>query len=168
MRRHRDRAASAIVAFVLVALVSGCAVKLAPSYDRGLVDGLTKANEDAMTLFASASSSTPGTFDKRENVYNGLIGKFDALRLQSQARPTPRPLLFQVFGIGPDPTKDPKDLALLGAPTPKILQTVIDVLRRMRDTDKKQGLTEDLVQGFKNSYEISMDQVLTYEKALER
>jgi hypothetical protein len=74
VRRRCDRTASTIVAFVLVALLSGCAVKLAPNYDRILVDGLAKANEDAMILFASASSSTPGTFDKRENVYNGLIG----------------------------------------------------------------------------------------------
>jgi hypothetical protein len=161
----RRRAGLALVMLVLVALASGCAVRLAPGYDRSLVDGLAKANEDAMTLFASVSSTTRETFGAREPTYNALIGKFDALRLQSQARPTPQPLIFQVFGIGGDPKTAPK---LLDAPTPKILQTVVDTLTRMRDTDRRQGLTDNLAQGFKSSYEISMDQVLTYEKALER
>jgi hypothetical protein len=121
-----------------------------------------------MVLFASVSSSTPDGYAGRASAYNALIGKFDALRLQSQARPTPRPFVFQVFGIGADPRTAPKDLALLDAPTPKILQTVVDTLTRMRDTDRRHGLTAAVAQGFKNSYEISMDQVLTYEKALER
>jgi len=168
VRRRGDRAIAAMVTLVVVALASGCAVKLAPGYDRTLVDGLAEANENAMTLFASVSSSSRETFDRRENTYNRLIGKFDALRMQAQARPTPRPFVLQILGIGPDPTKAPKDLALLDAPTPKILRTVVDTLTKMRDTDKTQGLNEQLILGFKNSYEISIDQVLTYEKALER
>lgn len=168
VRGHGDRAIVALVTLVVVALASGCAVKLAPGYDRTLVDGLAEANENTMTLFASASPSSRETFDRRENTYNRLIGKFDALRLQAQARPIPRPFILQVLGMGPDPTKAPKDLALLDAPTPKILRTIVDTLTKMRDTDRAQGLSEPLIQGFKNSYEMSIDQVLTYEKALER
>jgi hypothetical protein len=41
---------------VAVIMLGGCAVKLAPDFDRTIVDGLTQANENAMTLFASVSS----------------------------------------------------------------------------------------------------------------
>ena len=38
----------------------------------------------------------------------------------------------------------------------------------MRETDRKQGLVPIVVQGFKQEFIISMQQVLTYEKALDR
>jgi hypothetical protein len=38
----------------------------------------------------------------------------------------------------------------------------------MKDTDRKTGLVPILVVNFKREFEISMEQALTYERALER
>jgi hypothetical protein len=151
--------------------VGGCAIKLAPDYDKTIIDGLTKSNEDAMTLFASVSKGTiKGTFAKqRKDLYDKLIGKLDALRVQALARPTPRPLFAQVLAIGPRPDTQPADIdKLLVAPTPDLLAALIKILTAMRDADSGFGLRQRDVIRFKGEFEISMDQALTYEKALER
>jgi len=97
-RRHPAGRRCSIAVAVLSAailLMTGCTVQLAPSYDTTIVDGLTSANEQAMTLFASVSSGTEGSpFSDREKTYNELIGKFGALRVQALARPTPQPLIL--------------------------------------------------------------------------
>jgi hypothetical protein len=98
------------VAFLSAAilLLAGCAVQLAPSYDTSIIDGLTSANEQAMTLFASVSSGTEGSpFSDREKTYNELIGKFGALRLQALARPTPQPLILDYLGLAPSARRRP-------------------------------------------------------------
>lgn len=153
-----------------VGFVGGCAVKLAPDYDRTIVEGLGKANEEIMTLFASVSAGTEkATFKtEREATYNQIIGKLDALRLQVDARPTPRPYILQIFGIGKSTDKEPDDIEVLNAPTSDVLKTMAGTLVKMRDTDREKGISSGLVEGFKRSVEISMDQALTYEKALER
>ena len=61
-----------------------------------------------------------------------------------------------------------QEIPLLESPTPEVLATVAEPLVFMRDTDRSRGLTPTLVEGFKNSFEISMAQALTYEKALQR
>lgn len=149
--------------------LGACAVRLAPDFDRTIVDGLTSANNTTLTLFASVSSgSNKTTFASRKPTYDRLIGAFDALRIQAQARPTPRPLLLQLIGGGPSPGTAPKDIDVLKAPTPAILATIVDILTTMRDTDQAFGLSRTLVIGFKNEFETSIDQALVYEKALER
>ncbi len=45
---------------------------------------------------------------------------------------------------------------------------MIKTMEKMRDTDKSQGITRTEVAAFKGQIEISLDQALTYEKALER
>lgn len=156
------------VALVLL-LVAGCAIKLAPNYDKTIVDGLTKANQDTLILFASVSSgTTAATFPDREATYNDLIGAFDALRIQANARPTPRPYVLQILGLGHAEDKQPQDIDVLQTPTPGILQQIVATLTRMRDNDEAKGLSAAIITGFKNSYETSIDQALTYEKALER
>jgi hypothetical protein len=122
-----------------------------------------------MTLFASVSSGTSSaSFAQRESKYNALIGKLDALRIQANARPTPRPLVLQTIGVGPSINSDPKNIEVLKSPTPAMLRTMIGTMTAMRDTDKQFGLTSRLTIGFKREFEISMDQALVYEKALER
>jgi hypothetical protein len=138
-----------------ILLSAGCTVQLAPSYDTTIVDGLTSANEQAMTFFASVSSGTEGSpFSDREKTYDELIGKFGALRLQALARPSAAT------------ASEPENR--LKAPTPDILATIIDKLTRMRDTDKSGALTKEFVALFENSYELSITQALAYEKALQR
>ena len=158
-----------VFTMVLSVVAGGCAVKLAPSYDRSIVEGLSSANEQTLILFASVSSGVEsGTFGSRETTYNGLIGKFDALRIQAAARPMPRPLFTQIFAGGPSADTAPKELDVLKAPTPGVLETVLGTLTEMRNTDRSSGLTATRVTLFKNEFSISMEQALVYEKALER
>ena len=158
-----------LVSFACLLLLAGCAVKLAPDFDRAILDGLIKTNEQALVHFAAVSSGVKSaTFDERKPTYNSLIGKFDALRVQVLSRPTPRPMIAKLFGIGTSGDSKPDDIEILEAPTGEILATVIDTLTMMRDTDREKDLSSFKVRGFKQTYEASIDQALTYEKALER
>lgn len=161
--------------FLYLLVLSGCAVRLAPSYDKSIVNGLEKANVETLTLFASVSDGAkPGTYAKREETYNKIIGQFDALRSQVAARPEPRSFLAD--WLGSDQTKvstksDIKKIELLKGPSEEILTEIINTLTRMRKTDKKGTLDKNKMTGeggFPNSYKISFHQVLTYEKSLER
>jgi hypothetical protein len=171
--RRRPARSCAGIALALLSLAillsSGCAVQLAPSYDTTIVDGLTSANEQAMTFFASVSSGTEDSpFSDREKTYDELIGKFGALRVQALARPTPQPLILDYLGLAPSAATASEPENRLKAPTADILATIIDKLTRMRDKDKSGSLTKELVALFENSYELSITQALAYEKALQR
>jgi len=87
--------AALVVVVFAATLVGSCAVKLALDYDKAIFNGLTKINEDAMTLFASVSSGAPKrTYPNRKAAYDGLIGKLNAVRIQIDARLAPNPPLF--------------------------------------------------------------------------
>jgi len=148
---------------LLVAMaISGCAVQLAPGYDPSIVSGLEEANEETMALFAGVSSGVGrGTFSRREDSYNRIIGKLEALRVSAQARPSASGALF-LRG------RTAGDIPTLESPTPGVLTTASQTITTMRDTDRSAGLTPFVVQGFRQSYELSMQQALTYEKALQR
>jgi len=154
----------ALLIFVATASCSlvGCTAHLAPDYDQAIVDGLTKANIQAMTLFASVSSGTTVTspFSAREQAYNSTIGEFDALRLEILARPVPQPpsFLASPTNAGGPPT----------APSANSLKTIVTTLTRMRDRDRSGPMPADVVELFKKNYELSFNQALTYEDALKR
>ena len=168
VKLHKGRHAL-LASFTCVLVLAACTVKLAPDYDPGILDALTKANELTLTHFAAVSSGVPPkTFATREATYNGLIGKFDAVRVQVSSRPTPQSMIAKLFGIGPSGDSQRGDIEILEAPTASVLETIISTLTEMRDTDREEGLKPFRVQGFKRSYETSIDQALTYEKALER
>ena len=159
----------AALVFVLAASLSlpGCTTQLAPDYDKTIVDGLTTANEQTLTLFASISSGVSrASFSAREPNYDLIIGKFDALRVQAMARPTPQPWLLKAFGSSSKQESGASDH--LKAPTPDVIATIIKLLTRMRDQDQAGTLTADVVAAYKNSYELSITQALTYEEALQR
>ena len=158
-----------LVFFACLLLLVGCTVKLAPDFDRAILDGLIKTNEQTLVHFAAVSLGVKSAnFGEREATYNSLIGKFDALRIQVLSRPTPQPMLARLLGIGASGASKPDDIEVFAAPTAKILVKVIGTLIKMRDTDRDIGLSSFIVEGFKRSYEASIDQALTYEKALER
>jgi hypothetical protein len=165
---RRSIAGLAGILVICVAL-AGCALRLAPNYDRSIVDGLARANEEAMTLFASLVSGAPkDTFARREQIYDELIGRFDALRLQAQVRPAPQTSAPAALIFGNNPQAQQRIADAAAAPTADILATLIRTMTMMRETDRKQGLQPIVVQTFKREFEISMQQALTYEKALER
>jgi hypothetical protein len=166
IRNANRRAGSFGHLLVLAALLAGCAIRLAPSYDAVIVAGLTKANEQAMTVFAAVSEGVAaGTFAEREPFYNEAIGTADATRLLADARPNPPTAnLIKVKTSDPqgEGVKEPM------APSPLILGNVVQTLTSMREVDRAGGLSASLAKGFKQRFEILMDQVLTYEKALQR
>ena len=160
------RLPSASVWLFLVGLVlTGCTIKLAPDFDPAIVDGLTSANQQALTFFASVANGSPKSeFGQHEQTYNQLIGKFDALRLQAQARPEPPPpRLFNFIS-----KKLPEDIKKLTSPTPDNLKNIVKKLTDMKNDHKNKGLKKGGVTLFKRSFELKMEQALTYEKALQR
>jgi hypothetical protein len=171
-RREHKKGGLALIVFAIFAtwlLVAGCAIRLAPNYDQTVIDGLTAANIEAMELFAATSGGvSKESFPAREDKYNSLVGALDALRLQSSTRPVPRPVLAQVFSPGPKTNFKREDVAMLDAPSTDSIKLMVNTFTKMRDTDKLQGLTALEVSAFKGQFEISMDQALTYEKALQR
>ncbi len=134
-------------AVLLLLFLGGCAIHLVPDYDQMLVNGLAAANEQTETLFATLSSGTSTPFVQRQPAYDAVIGRFDAVRIEAMARPSP-------------PGSQ--------APTPSILATIVAKMTRLRNEDRAGTLSPILVGLAKNSYELSLEQALTYERALQR
>jgi hypothetical protein len=159
--------------FLLVSLtfvLSGCVTQLAPRYDTVVVDGLATASTDAMTLLATAThGTTRATFPQREEKYNSVIGKFEALAVQAAARPMPKnkasDLVNKVLqNHGTAALKDDEFVP----PSVHAIKEVAETITKMRDTDKKQGITEAEALLFKRQVSIYLDQAMTYENFLQR
>lgn len=148
--------------------LSACVTTLAPNYDKAIVDALTSTNQQLMEFFASVSSGTEkDSFDEREQSYNTMIGSLDALVIQANARPIPKNKVTE---------KVNEVLAKRGvqilesddAPSASAMTEISKTMTKMRDTDKKQGVTEFEVRAFKGQVVIYLDQAITYETFLER
>lgn len=168
MNRHIKKSLKvAALLYCCISLV-GCALQLAPTYNKDLVTSITSANKDAMDFLASTSAGTQAaTFASRDDKYNKLIGSFEALSDQSNARAIPaskaKKLIDRALSLKninlPDDGK---------VPSASSLQTISGTFAKMKDTDKLQGVTATEVEGFKRSIKISISQALTYENFLER
>ncbi|NHQ60582.1 hypothetical protein G9409_08275 [Chlorobium sp. BLA1] len=158
-----------LAAFILLtSLIVGCATQLAPLYDKAIVDGITAANKDAMTLFASASSGLkPESYSTRTDIYNKIIGSLDALEVQAKARPVPKTKANEAVNKWLEKRGIPT-LTNDEVPSATAIGKISLTLKRMRDTDRAQGVTATEVQAFKNQTVIYMDQAITYESFLER
>jgi hypothetical protein len=148
--------------------LSACVTTLAPSYDKAIVDGLVSTNQQLMEFFASVSSGTSkDSFDEREGTYNNIIGSLDALVIQANARPIPKNKITEK--VNEVLTK--RGVQILegdDAPSASAMEEISKTMTKMRDTDKKQGVTEFEVRAFKGQVVIYLDQAITYETFLER
>ena len=82
------RAYCAIAAIALSC--AACTTQLAPNYDASLASGIHDVNTEIMGLYSTTSLGTSAkTFASRVQSYDEIIGKLDALTLQSQSRPVP-------------------------------------------------------------------------------
>ena len=153
---------------LLLSLASGCATQLAPQYDAALFKGVTDLNVELMSLFASVSAGTDSaSCNERLPTYNALIGKAEALALQSEARPVPENSITERVNAH----LDSRGIAPLDdgvAPSAHALRQVAKQVSKMRDVDCRAGLSPGLVAPFKNAVVISMDQAITYESFLNR
>lgn len=153
---------------LVVLFLGACSTTLAPHYDQAIVDGLNSTSTGVMQLFASVSGgTTKDTFAQRENTYNSLIGSLDALAIQASSRPIPKNDVtrkvneyLQRHGI--------QILNDGEAPSATAMTAISKTLAKMRDTDRKQGLTAFEVSAFKGQVVIYLDQATTYENFLQR
>ena len=151
-------------------MLSGCATQLGPRYDKTVADGLMGANTEVMTLLASTSQGTSSaTYERREDKYNSAIGKLDALAVQAAARPMPSNTVLTLV----DQALEKRGIATLAdddneAPSVHPIRKIAESLTKMRDTDKKQGITSFESQAFKGQIVIYLDQAVTYENFLQR
>jgi hypothetical protein len=141
---------------------------MAPNYDKAIVDGLTSTNTKLMELFASTSSGTSKeNFEQREKTYNSLIGSLDALTIQAKARPVPKNKITEKVNEYLT-SRGVNVLEGDDAPSATALAKISESIVKMRDTDKKQGVTATEVSAFKGQVVIYLDQAITYESFLER
>jgi hypothetical protein len=158
----------AIFPGILLLFLSACTTTLAPPYDQAIMDGLNDANANLMVFFASTTSGTsPQSFDEREERYNTLIGSLDALVIQSRARPMPKNDITEAVNAFLEKRGAP---SLVGgeAPSASAIAKISETMTKMRDTDKKQGVTAFEVSAFRGQVVIYLDQALTYETFLKR
>ncbi len=153
-------------AVVAAVFLGGCAVKLAPDYDKAIFDGLTKVNEDAMKLFASVSSAP---FTKREDAYNSVIGELNAVQVQIKSRPTPTPppLAVNILRARGDVAAQQQAGDALVPPTGAAVDTLIKIMTTARNDDQR-GRLAGRIDFIKEAFAVQMAQALAYEKALQR
>lgn len=161
---------SRFLAIAALLTLVGCATQLAPPYDKTVADGLRAANIETMTLLASASQGTDkNTFSSREEKYNTLIGKLEALALWAGARPMPKNKVTDAVNKllekrGGQPIDDDDSTP----PSAHAIKKIAETLTKMRDTDRKQGVTAYESLAFKGQIVIYFDQAITYENFLQR
>ena len=159
-----------LFALALAFLVAGCAVQLAPPYDKAVAEGLIAANTEVMTLLASMSNGTDkSTFAVREKNYSAAIGKLDSLAVLAGARPMPKNKVTDAINRlldkrGGKPLEDDDSTP----PSAHAIKKISETLAKMRDTDRKQGITAYEALAFKGQIVIYFDQAITYENFLQR
>ncbi|MCO1335142.1 hypothetical protein MO867_12450 [Microbulbifer sp. OS29] len=157
-----------IVLFIALTAFTASCVQLAPKYDAELYSDLTNVNTELMELFSSVARGThKDSYPERSNQYHALIGKIEALAMQSRTRPVPESDALKKINQYLDSTS--QDITFdQQAPSVASLQKIAESLNRMRTEDEDQGLNALAVSLFKNEVVISMDQALTYESFLNR
>lgn len=163
----------AILRFFLLCtslLLSACAVQLAPSYDKSVVEQLNGVNTATMTLLASVANGTKADdFASRSASYTSLIGQLDALAILAGARPMPKNKVNDAI----NKALEKRGIASMGEddatpPSAHAVKKIAETISKMRDTDMKQGITAFEVRAFKGQAAIYLDQAITYENFLQR
>lgn len=168
--RHYSKHSLFALLFSVFFFLSGCAIQLAPSYDKTVVDGLNSVNTDSMTLLASLGNGTQASdFNNRSAQYAAVIGKLDSLAILAGARPLPKTKVSEAVNAylekrGISTLSDDSN----SIPSANAIKKISETLTKMRDTDQKQGVTGFEVRAFKGQVTIYFDQAITYENFLQR
>ncbi len=155
---------SLLVLFCLV-LFTGCQATLAPAYDQAIVEKVTASSDLTMRFFAEVDGGTTSeSFAVREPIYNTLIGAFESLKLQAKARPVPKnvaleKILLQAKGSNAISGEYPSAFAF---------EQIAATFKKMKQTDRENGIKPLALQAFKGQVEIFLDQAITYESFLKR
>ena len=157
----------------LLLFFTSCAVSLSPRFDQNIIDELSASSTEVFQLMADISEGTSNAdFDKRNDEYNSVIGRLEALQLQIKARPVPKnKILEKTLG------KVNRRLQERGMTTVAVTDTtpsatavkhIIENISKMKATDKRQGVTATELKAFKGNVQIYLDQALTYESYLNQ
>ncbi|WP_299943287.1 hypothetical protein [uncultured Microbulbifer sp.] len=158
----------ALVLLLFLALLVSSCTQLAPRYDAELYSDLTEVNVELMQFFSSVTHGTnKNTYPERNGHYHALIGRIDALAMQSNTRPIPNRDALKKINHYLNATET-NILFEEQPPSVNCLQRISISLNRMREEDEDKGLHTGAVALFKNEVLISMDQALTYESFLNR
>jgi hypothetical protein len=155
-----------------VLFFTGCAVSLAPKFDQTIVDNLSSTSTEAFQLLAGVSNGASSTdFSKREDQYNSIIGKLEALELQINARPLPHnKAVDKIIEKANERLKERNvgTLITVGdmAPSATAIGEIVKNINQMKVSDKAGSLTATTVQVFKGFVVLYFDQALTYERFL--
>lgn len=150
---------------------SGCTIQVAPAYSPAFVTKVEDANTKTLQFYASLrGGAKKTTFASRSSRYDDLIGTFDALSIESAARPAPQSgtvtALKRQLGMAPSAKYDDKPAS---APD---LADIADILRDLRQLDEsgrlegEAGVTQ--VALHRDDTIGQMKRVLAYEKFLNR
>ncbi|MDC7999605.1 hypothetical protein POV26_00990 [Aequorivita todarodis] len=156
------------LSFLLALLVlSGCEVTLAPAYDQAIVEKVTASSDLAMRFFAEVDGGTTNeSFALREPVYNTLIGAFESLKLQAKARPVPNNIALEKIN---ELLQSKGSNAISGEyPSAFAFEQIAATFKKMKETDRENGIKPLALQAFKGQVEIFLDQAITYESFLKR
>ncbi len=146
---------------------TACEVTLAPAYDQAIVDKVTTSTDLAMRFFAQVDGGTDSeSYAEREPIYNVLIGAFESLKLQAKARPLPESAALDKINAmlaskGSNPIAG-------DYPSAFAFEQIAVTYKKMKETDREQGLKPIVLQAFKGQIEIYLDQAITYESFLKR
>lgn len=155
---------------LLAAVVAACQSQLAPPYDKAVADGLQEASAESLTLLAAVAAGTSsGTFPSRQADYSRVIGRLEALAISAGARPMPKNkvtdainLLLEKRGVQALEDDDATP------PSAHAIRKTAETFAKMRETDRKQGITAFEAAAFKGQVQIYLDQAITYENFLQR
>ena len=144
-----------------------CTTSLAPQFDELIFSELSNSSDEVLVFFASVENGAQSKeFVLREEKYNELIGKFEALDLKTRARPIPGNGVLNRVN---------KALEIRGStaisgdyPSAHAMGKIAETLQVMKKTDEQNGLGDLAIKTFKNQILIYLDQALTYENFLNR
>lgn len=150
--------------FLAIFLLSACARSFAPPYDPAIVTSFYQANEKALVLFSSVSHGSPASaYPSYAERYDEVVGAFDALRLQAEARPSSE----LPAGIRDRVCKDVPADTCTNNPSPVNLAELISNLETLRQKHATRGLTPDYVLLRKLDHDIYARHILVIEEYLK-
>jgi len=175
-RARRATLSAAPIASLLLAvaiLLSGCAIKLAPSYEESIVVGLSRFDALILTRMAAVADGTkPGLDAAQKAAYDRLEGTGRALITLIRARPAPQSgvsgWLAESLADRIPASGDASGIAILQVPTDDQVEQILKQLAAMEDEDLRQGLAPGQYQLYANAIDSFMRNALTYEMALKR
>ncbi len=158
---------SALIFLWAILLFGGCQTTLAPAYDQAIVEKVTESSDLAMRFFAEVDGGTESeSFAQREAVYNVLIGAFESLKLQAKARPIPENVALDKIN---ELLQAKGSSAISGEyPSAFAFEKIAETFKKMKETDRENGIKPLALQAFKGQVEIFLDQAITYESFLKR